>query len=113
MGTPVEGPRVGQVWKKNQIIGLKEDKDQEELTYINDNCLFSVLLLTGGMPTSFLFKCASLPCFYLNKPFLCILSPTCCYAMYLIINLVPAFTSSASMINVFFTGGRDPGKLSF
>ena len=48
MCTPVEGPRVGQVWKRNQIIGLKEGKNQEEMTYINDNCLFTVLLLTGG-----------------------------------------------------------------
>ena len=66
-----------------------------------------------GDATTFLFKCASLPCFYLNKPFLCMLSPTCCYAMYLIINLVPAFTFSASVINAFFTGCKDPEKNNF
>ena len=33
--------------------------------------------------------------------------------MSLIINFVPAFTVSASMINAFFTGGKDPGKISF
>ena len=33
---PGEGPSVGQVWEKNQIIGLKEDKDTEEWIYIND-----------------------------------------------------------------------------
>ena len=38
MHIPGEGLRVGQVGgKKNQIIGLKEDKDPEELTYITDS----------------------------------------------------------------------------
>ena len=39
--------------------------------------------------------------------------PTCCCAMSLIIKFVPAFTVSASMVNAFFTGGKDPGKISF
>ena len=33
--------------------------------------------------------------------------------MSLIINFVPAFTASASAINAFFTGGKDPGENSF
>ena len=33
--------------------------------------------------------------------------------MSLITNFVPAFTVSASVINAFFTGGKDPGKNSF
>ena len=37
-------------------------------------------------------------------------SPTCCCAMSLGINFVPAFTVFASMINAFFTGEKDPGK---
>ena len=41
----------------------------------------------------------------LNHFFMC--SPTCC-VMFLIINFVPAFTVSASVINAFFTGGNDP-----
>ena len=41
----------------------------------------------------------------LSHFFMC--SPTC-RAMFLIINLVPAFTVSASVINAFFTGGNDP-----
>ena len=45
----------------------------------------------------------------LNHFFMC--SPTCC-VMFLIINFVPAFTVSASVINAFFTGGNDPWKNS-
>ena len=33
--------------------------------------------------------------------------------MSLVINFVPAFTVSASLINAFFTGGKDPGENSF
>ena len=40
-------------------------------------------------------------------------SPTCCYTVSLITNLIPAFTVSASVINAFFTEGKDPRKISF
>ena len=40
-------------------------------------------------------------------------SPTCCCAMSPIINFVPAFTVSASVINAFFTEGKDAGKKQF
>jgi len=33
---PGEGPRAGQVWKNKPDNWLKENKNQEELTYISD-----------------------------------------------------------------------------
>lgn len=54
---PRVGPRVGQCGKRNQVTGLKEDKDQEEVAP------------SLGVPAHTL----SLLCFSLNKPFLCVL----------------------------------------
>ena len=87
-------------------MGLKEDKDPEELPCIND--------LTASLLCSPYLRGAhtlSLPRFCLKKPFsMC--SPTW-YAVSLIINFIPAFTVSASNVKTFFTGGKDPGKNSF
>ena len=99
--------------KRNQTLGLKEDKDPQELTYKND--LTASLLCSSslaGMPIPFLSGCASLPCFCINKLFFYVLSHLLC-ALSLIINLVSAFTVSASMIDAFFAGSKDPGKNSF
>ena len=43
-----------------------------------------------------------------KKNYFSVCSPT--RAMSLIINFVPTFTVSASVINAFFTGGKDPGE---
>ena len=51
--------------KRNQIIGLKKDKDPEELPYIND--LTASLLRSPSLAAD--NHTLSLPCFYLNKPF--------------------------------------------
>ena len=52
--SPREGSSVG------QVIDLKEGKNLEELTYINDICLFTVLLLTReGTHTLSLWVCIS------------------------------------------------------
>ena len=56
-------------------------------------------LLTQGTRTPFL------SCFYFNR--FPLYSPTS-YVVSLIIHFEPACTVSASVINVFFTGGRDP-----
>ena len=109
MCTPVEGPRVGQVWKK------KPDNWPEGRKKPGRNDLYKWQLPLYCAPPHW-----GTPHPFFSSVHLCLasilinrFSPTYCYAMYLIINLVPAFTFSASMINVFFTGGRDPGKLSF
>ena len=107
----VPGRVPGQVRcrKRNQIIGLKEDKVPEELPNINDPtaCLPNSSSL-GGLPTPFLSACASLPCFYLNS--FSVWSPTCCCVVSLTVNFVPAFAVSASVINELFTEGKDPGE---
>ena len=72
---PRQGPRAGQ----KPDNWLKENKDWEELTYIND--LTTSLLhppSVRGTPTPFLSGCASLPCFCLNKLFLFVLSNLLC-----------------------------------
>ena len=85
-------------------LWLKENKNQEELTYISDlttSLLHYPHLFSRGVHlclASVLTNCFSLG------------SPTCCCAMSLGINFVPAFTVFASMINAFFTGEKDPGK---
>ena len=99
--------------KRSQILGLKEDKDLKEVIYKNDlttSSLCSSSLV--GMPIPFLSGCASLPCFCINKLFFYMLSHLLC-ALSLIINFVSAFIVSASMIDAFFAGGKDPGKNSF
>ena len=99
--------------KRNQTLGLKEDKDPQELTYKND--LTASLLCSSslaGMPIPFLSGCASLPCFCINKLFFYVLSHLLC-ALSLIINLVSAFTVSASMVKTFFLlGAKIKGKLA-
>ena len=45
---PGESQRVGQAWKRNQIIGLKEDRDPEELPYINDLAPFLLCSSSQG-----------------------------------------------------------------
>ena len=99
--------------KKNQIIGLKEDKDPEELTYITD-------LATSLLPSSSLGHTHALPvrvcipALLLSHLISCfsVRSSTCC-TLSLIINSVPAFVVSAFVINAFFTGSKDPGKNIF
>ena len=107
------GDSQGRSGVLNQIIGLKEDKDPEELTYMSD--ISGSLLCCSSRGVS-------------PRPFspgvhLCLASvltnhfslcwPTCCCAVSLIINFAPTFMVSASVINVFFTGGKDPGKNRF
>ena len=62
-----EGPRAGQVWKKQQDDWPKVNKDPEEPSYISDlNHLFPVLLIIRLERTpflSFLSGCVFLPCF--------------------------------------------------
>ena len=90
------------------MIGLKEDKDPEELSYIDD--LASLLRSSlERAPTPFLSICASLP-FLSQLDFLSVLSHLLFDAMSLTINFVPAFTVSASVINAFFTACKDPGE---
>ena len=48
----------------------------------------------------------------LNKLFLSVLSP-CSSAVSLIRNFVPALIVPTSVTSAFFTGGKDPGKISF
>ena len=93
--------------KRNQIIGLKEDKVPEELPNINDVSAFWLHSSSRGrLPTRLLSVCASLPCFCLNS--FSMWPPTCIVS--LVVNFLPAFTVSASVINEVFTGGKDPGE---
>ena len=93
--------------KRNRIIGLKEDKDPEELPCIND--------LTASLP------CSSSPgdvhtlplrgCVCLASVSVC--SPSCSGAVSLITNFVPAFTVSASVIKALFSLGTNiQGKIT-
>ena len=94
------------MWRKKPENWLKVNKDGEERLYINDfggSFLSSFLLM--GTPTLFLIMhlcLASILTKQIDKLFLCVPPPTCCYAVPLIINFVPAFTVLAFMINVFF-----------
>ena len=85
--------------KRNQIIGLKKDKDLEELLCVNGLTASFLHPSLGRPPTPFLSGCASLPCFCLTSFSLC--SPTCC-AISLMINFIPAFTVCTSVTNAFF-----------
>ena len=101
------------VGEKNQIIGLKEDKDPEELTCISDLATFLLPSSSIGVhPHPFplgVHLCLDSISF---KLFL-LCSSICCCTLSLIINFVPAFRVSAFLINAFFTGGKDPGKNIF
>ena len=64
MPTPGKSAGAGvRCGKRNQIVGLKEDRHLEELTYVNDS-LASFLRSSSleGAPTPFLSGCAPLPC---------------------------------------------------
>ena len=106
--------------KRQQIIGLKKEKDPEELTYINDLTASSLCSSSlRGHPH--LFFSLGVHLFLASvstKQFLLLLfqlssSPTCCCAMSLLINFVSAFTVSAAAINAFFSEGKDSGKNNF
>ena len=82
--------------KRNQVIGLKEEQDPEELTHINN--------LTPSLPHSYsLGTCPhpfspGAPCFYLIcTNHFSVGSPTCC-AVSLTTNFVPPVIVSASVI---------------
>ena len=99
------------MWKKKPRNWPKVNKYPEELPCVND--LTASLLPSsslGGMPTPFLFGCVFLPCSCLNCFSVC--SPTCCGAVSLIINFVPAFTVLVSMRNEFLSGGKSQGKFA-
>ena len=108
--SPVECPRVGQVWEKKPD-NWAEGRQRPRRTALNDcykwlHCLFTVLPPPhcGGTPAPFL--CLA---FILTNHF-SMYSPTCCYGLCLIIDFISAFTVSASMVKTFFTGGKGPGK---
>ena len=62
------------------------------------------------MPTPFLStRVSALLLSELNKLLLYAISHLLCYVS----KFTPAFTSSTSITNAFFTGGKDPGKNSF
>ena len=101
--------------KRNQIFDLMEDKYPEELPYINDlTTSFLGSSLPGGTPTLFLSPWVCIPALllsHLNKPLLSVLSHLLfCFASN---NFVPAFMDFASVINAFFTRGKNPGENSF
>ena len=100
--------------KRNQIIGLKKDKGLEELTYIND---LTISLLgsssLGGCPHPLFLGVDICLASISTKQIVSLCALSRVVVLCLIINFVPAFTVSASMINAFFTGGKDPGKISF
>lgn len=96
-----QGPRVGQVWRKkpnNWPEGRQRWGRTEVYKWLNR--LLMGLLLTRGCLYPFRSGCTSLPCFS-------VCFPTCA------MSLVPAFIVSASVINVFFTGSKVPGRSSF
>ena len=110
--TQGKGPRVGQVWKKESDIGLKVNKDLEELTYVNN--------LTASLPHSSSLRGTPTPSLgvhlclasVLTEQTTSVCSPHTCCALSLTINFVPAFVVSASVINAFFTEAKEPGKNS-
>ena len=93
---------------QNKVIGQKEDKDLEELPYIND--LTTSFLCSSSlrrMPTSFS------PGVYLCLPS-CLTDPLCAFpVVVLCLQKVPAFIVFASMRNAFFTRGKkSQGKIA-
>ena len=117
MCTLGEGPMTGQIWKKKPDTWPEGRQRLEKLTYVND--LTASLLHSSSLREIDVHTLSLQVCIFalfpsqLNKQFLSICSPTCYYAVSLIINCVPAFTVSTSVINAFFTGDKDPGKNSF
>ena len=114
---PVECPRVSHVWER-QPDNWVEGRQRPRRTALNDcykwlNCLLTVLPLTwkGGHPHP--FSALLLSFFFILTNHFSMCFPTCCYAGSLIINFIPEFTVSASMVKPFFTGGKDPGKNNF
>ena len=104
-----EGPRAGQMWKKKPDNWPKINKEPEEPPYINDltaSLLFSFTL--GGMPTPFLSQCASLPCFCLNKLFLCVLSHLLCC-----VSNNKLCTCFYLLEKCIFQWGQEPGEPCF
>ena len=105
--------------KRKQIIGLKKEKDPEELTYINGLTPSSLCSSSlRGHPHLFSLGVHLFLAYISTKQFLLLLfqlssSPTCCCAMSLLINFVCAFTVSAASINAFFSEGKDSGKNNF
>ena len=107
---PQKGPRVSQVWKKKPRIW----PDGRQRPGRTDLCKWSISISLLGssplarLPTPFLSGwCASLPSFSLNQTnCFSMCCSTCCCVMSLIINLVPVFTVSASVINAFFQWGQ-------
>ena len=83
--------------KRNQISGLKEDKDPADLPRINDLTASSLhsSSLRGDPFFPLVHLCLASALTETVSP--CALSCYC--AMSLIINFVPAFTGSASVIN--------------
>ena len=97
--------RVGQVWKR------KTDDWPEGRPRPGRTALYKWLnsLLRGNAHTLSLQLCIS--AFLLSQlNFLYVLSRLLFDAISLIINFVHAFTVSASVINAFFTGCKDPGE---
>ena len=90
---------------------LDWNKDSGELACISD--LTSPLphcSSPGGRPWLFSLGMRLL-CFYLNwRNHFSLHSPPTCCPMSSVINFLPAFTVFATVRNVFFTGGKDPGK---
>lgn len=107
----MSGRVLGQVRcvEKNQDNGQREDKDSEELPYINDlidSLLHSSLL--GGCPQPF-SGCTCLSCFCLNQiNCFSVCFPTCCCGISLMINFAPAFSVFASWEMHFSLGTKIP-----
>ena len=96
MCTQVRVPGEVRCGKRNQMIGLKDDKYPEELPCIND--LTTSLLCSPSLGVVGDTLTLSLPCFYLNKPFLDVLT-----------HLLLCYVSN-NKFYTFFTGGKDLGK---
>ena len=95
------------------MTGSTKDKDQEELTYIND-------LTTSLLHSSSLRRCPRTFSPGMHLYLASVLTKqtiSLCALLFvvlsLVINFVSVFTVSASMINTFFTGEKDSGINSF
>ena len=115
---PGKGSRVAQAWKKkpdNWPEGRQKPRRTDLYKWLNYLLLRSSS--SEGTPTPFLSWCASLPCILTKQTIsLCPVPPISedkhniiCCVMFLVINFVPAFTVSASVINAFFIQGKDLG----
>ena len=100
--------------KRNQIIGLKKDKGPEELTHIN-NLTTSLLGSSslGGCPHPLSLGVDLCFASISTKQIVSLCALPHVVVLCLIINFVPAFTVSASIINAFFTRCKGLGKNSF